>query len=223
MLSASETGFWEWDMETGELSWSEAIFRQHGLDPPRATAGLRCLPRTHPSRRSRALPRGDRGRGGTAPFSLEFRNVWTDGSVHWTHGAARVFRDADGTAVRMLGTGQDITERRRTEEQRDQLLADERAAAEFREAFIDVISHELRTPITTILGISQILTSHRVEDPVARNALLHDVRSETERLHRLVEDLLVLSRVERPVEVEAEPMELRRLLERIVASETANS
>ena len=41
MLSASETGFWEWDMATGELSWSEAIFRQHGLDPVRATTGLR--------------------------------------------------------------------------------------------------------------------------------------------------------------------------------------
>ena len=94
--------------------------------------------------------------------------------------------------------------------------------AEFREAFIDVISHELRTPITTILGISQILTRpDRVDDPVARAALLQDVRSETERLHRLVEDLLVLSRVERGrLDVETEPLELRRLLERIVASET---
>ena len=223
MLSASETGFWEWDMETGELSWSEAIFRQHGLDPTgRPPAFDAYLERIHPDDRERFRDAIAAAVEGTAPFSLEFRNVWTDGSVHWTHGAARVFRDAEGTAVRMLGTGQDITERRRTEEQRDQLLADERAAAEFREAFIDVISHELRTPITTILGISQILTRpNRVEDPVARDALLQDVRSETERLHRLVEDLLVLSRVERGrLEVEAEPMELRRLLERIVASET---
>ena len=51
-------------------------------------------------------------------------------------------------------------------------------------------------------------------------ALLEDVRSEAERLHRLVEDLLVLSRVERGrLEVEAEPIEPRRLLERIVAHE----
>jgi len=51
-------------------------------------------------------------------------------------------------------------------------------------------------------------------------ALLEDVRSEAERLHRLVEDLLVLSRVERGrLEVEAEPIEPRRLLERIVTQE----
>ena len=66
----------------------------------------------------------------------------------------------------MLGTGQDITERRRVEEQRDQLLVEERRAGEFREAFIDVISHELRTPITTILGLTQILARPgRTDDP----------------------------------------------------------
>src|SRR5207249_3537892 len=37
MLAASGTGFWEWDILSGELVWSEAIFRQHGLEPgPRA-------------------------------------------------------------------------------------------------------------------------------------------------------------------------------------------
>ena len=57
-----------------------------------------------------------------------------------------------GRPIRMIGTGQDITERQRLVEERDRLLADERRAGEFREAFVDVISHELRTPITTILG-----------------------------------------------------------------------
>jgi two-component system sensor histidine kinase KdpD len=121
----------------------------------------------------------------------------------------------------MIGTGQDITDRLRLIEDRDRLLADERRAGEFREAFVDVISHELRTPITTILGLTQILARPgRADDNASRMALLEDVRSESERLHRLVEDLLVLSRVERGrLEVEPEPLEPRRLLERIVAHE----
>ena len=224
MLAASQTGIWEWDMVTGELAWSETIFQQHGLDsstePPSFDTYINTL---HPDDRAALQAAIDAAVAGTAPFSLEFRIVWPDGSIHWTHGAGRVIRDADGRATRMLGTGQDITERRRLEDQRDQLIADEREAAEFREAFIDVISHELRTPITTIMGISQILTRPgRVDDPVTRNVLLQDVRSETERLHRLVEDLLVLSRVERGrLIVDTEPLELRRLLERIVAAESA--
>jgi two-component system sensor histidine kinase KdpD len=130
-------------------------------------------------------------------------------------------RDEGGRPVTMLGTGQDITERRRVEEQRDALLIEERRAGEFREAFIDVISHELRTPITTILGLTQILSRPgRVDDSATRVALLEDVRAESERLHRLVEDLLVLSRAERGrLVIDAEPLQPRRLLERIVAHE----
>ena len=222
MLAASGTGFWEWDVETGELTWSEAIFRQHGLEPadhaPEYGAYLETI---HPDDRAAFESAIATAFESSGTFDLDFRIVWRDGSVHWTHGAGRVFRDETGRPLRMLGTGQDITERRRLIEDRDRLLTEERRAGEFREAFVDVISHELRTPITTILGLTQILARPgRSDDDASRAALLEDVRSESERLHRLVEDLLVLSRVERGrLEVEAEPLEPRRLLERLVAHE----
>ena len=159
---------------------------------------------------------------GSGDFDLEFRLTWPDGSEHWTHGAGRVFRDERGRPIRMIGTGQDITDRKQLEADRDRLLADERRAGEFREAFIDVISHELRTPITTILGTTEILARpDRVLDPEVRAAMLADTRAESERLYRLVEDLLVLSRVERGrLVVETEPLEPRRLLDRVVAQMT---
>jgi two-component system sensor histidine kinase KdpD len=71
------------------------------------------------------------------------------------------------------------------------------------------------------MGLAQILARPgRVDDDALRASLLEDVRSESERLHRLVEDLLVLSRIERGrLEVEPEPLEPRRLLERAVAHE----
>ena len=224
MLAASGTGFWEWDVRTGGLTWSDAIFEQHGLTPTANAPSFDTYVETiHPDDRegfrqviAAALDGGD-------AFSHEFRLLWPDGSIHWTYGAGRVFRDDEGRPVRMLGTGQDITQRRRIEAERDRLLAEERQAGEFREAFIDVISHELRTPITTILGLTLILTRPgRTEDAAARTALLEDVRAESERLHRLVEDLLVLSRVERGrLSVDPEPLEPRRLIDRIVTQESA--
>lgn len=223
MLAASGTGFWEWDIETGALSWSEAIFRQHGLEPSaKAPDYAAYIDMIHPD--DRASFEGAVGAAieESGSFELDFRIVRPDGSVRWTHGAGRLLRDDRGRPIRMIGTGQDITDRRRLVEDRDRLLAEERRAGEFREAFVDVISHELRTPITTILGLTQILARPgRTDDDASRMALLEDVRSESERLHRLVEDLLVLSRVERGrLEVEPEPLEPRRLLERIVAHES---
>ena len=222
MLAASGTGFWEWDIESGALSWSEAIYRQHGLEPgTKAPDYATYIDSIHPDDRANFESAIAAALEDSGSFELDYRIVRPDGSVRWTHGAGRVLRDDRGQPTRMIGTGQDITDRLRLIEDRDRLLADERRAGEFREAFVDVISHELRTPITTILGLTQILARPgRADDDASRMALLEDVRSESERLHRLVEDLLVLSRVERGrLEVEPEPLELRRLLERIVAHE----
>lgn len=220
VLSASGTGLWEWDYATGELTWSEAIYRQHGRDPgepaPTFDAYLSMI---HPADRSRLLAALQEVIDGGRPFDLEFRIVWPDGSVHWTRGSGRLFRDRDGRPARMIGTGQDVTARRALEEQRQRLADEERRTAEFREAFIDVISHELRTPITTILGAAQLLDrpAGSLSEQTQR-ALLADIRAESERLHRLVEDMLVLSRVERGrLVVESEPLELRRLLDLVVS------
>ena len=222
VLASSGTGFWEWDIRTGALTWSEAIFSQHGLDPMAGPPSYeRYVDTIHPDDRAAFRGAIDRVLAAGQSFSLEFRIVWADGSEHWTHGVGRVFRDSDGTPIRMVGTGTDITERRRLEAERDQLLEDERQAGAFREAFIDVISHELRTPITTILGLTQILARRGMDgDPIEAVSLIDDISAESERLHRLVEDLLVLTRAERGgLAIEAEPLELRRVLTRVVERE----
>ncbi len=222
VLAASGTGFWEWDIRGGGLTWSEAIYRQHGLEATaEAPTYARYMETIHPDDRAGFQAAIDAVLASGSSFSQEFRLLWPDGSIHWTHGVGRVFRDARGAPVRMVGTGTDITEARRLEEERDGLLADERRAGAFREAFLDVISHELRTPITTIFGLTQILRRPGYRsDPHDEVGLIDDIAAESERLHRLVEDLLVLTKAERGrFAVEAEPLELRRMLARVVEHE----
>ena len=76
------------------------------------------------------------------------------------------------------------------------LHAREREAQQLQEAFISVISHELRTPITTILAGSRLLR-RQLEDGTTADELAADIEAEADRLFRIVEDLLVLSRLER--------------------------
>ncbi|MEO8625228.1 MAG: ATP-binding protein [Candidatus Limnocylindrales bacterium] len=91
-----------------------------------------------------------------------------------------------------------------------------RAARAAREAFMGVLSHELRTPITTIYGGSQLL--ERGLAPGRSEEVIADIRAESERLVRLVEDLLVMTRVERGiVETSDEPVLLQHLLASIVS------
>jgi K+-sensing histidine kinase KdpD len=97
----------------------------------------------------------------------------------------------------------------------------DRRSAELREAFVGVISHELRTPITTIYGLARILRQRGdALDAAARSEAIADIEAESERLYRLVEDLLVLSRAEAGrVPIEAEPINMSRLIRRIVDAE----
>jgi K+-sensing histidine kinase KdpD len=94
-----------------------------------------------------------------------------------------------------------------------------RRAEEIREVFIGMLSHELRTPVTTIVGGIDLL-SRGVPEP-ERQALMDDVVAESERLRRLVDDVLVLSRFERrALRVEAEPILVHDTVAAVVSEES---
>lgn len=90
-----------------------------------------------------------------------------------------------------------------------------------RETFIGVLSHELRTPITTIFGGAKLLARPRSTlDEETRRGIFRDIHDEAERLQRLVEDVVALNRFgDVAGEVGWEPVLLQRLLPRVVASE----
>jgi signal transduction histidine kinase len=83
--------------------------------------------------------------------------------------------------------------------------------------FLSVVSHELRTPLTALQGFSELLLARDVPPDRARRYLGH-VHTESQRLGRIVTDLLDLSRIEsgRGLSLRREPLDLRELLERNV-------
>jgi signal transduction histidine kinase len=73
--------------------------------------------------------------------------------------------------------------------------------------FVATVSHELRTPLTALLGFSEVLATRRIaEDEVARLAGI--MRTEAERLARIIDDLLDLSRIERGIDLRVRPVPL---------------
>ncbi|MGH9250748.1 MAG: ATP-binding protein, partial [Acidimicrobiales bacterium] len=125
--------------------------------------------------------------------------------VGWVHVATFPIvaaAEADGRAVVL----RDVTATRRRE-----LV---------REAFLSIISHELRTPITAIFGgVSVLARPESHIDAETRAEILSDVMGETDRLARLVEDLLVLGRLDEGVQVGLEPSLLQRVVPNAVSRE----
>ena len=81
--------------------------------------------------------------------------------------------------------------------------------------FVADASHELRTPLTTIRGNVELLEKMGEKEPQVRQEALHDIKSEAERMSRLVSDLLALARADAGQDLEKEPILVGPLLQEI--------
>ncbi|MGH2684658.1 MAG: PAS domain S-box protein [Actinomycetota bacterium] len=122
---------------------------------------------------------------------------------------------------------EELRERRRAEKElersadelrqaNDELLA----ADEMKTHFVAVASHELRTPLTGVLGFARTLLSHweRLPDPERKEQIAH-IEEQAARLSRLVDELLVMSRIDAgAVEVRVQPVDLPAAVHQAVAA-----
>lgn len=92
-----------------------------------------------------------------------------------------------------------------------------RVTEQIRTDFVTNVSHELRTPLTAIKGLVETLRDGAVDDREVRDRFLATVEDETDRLIRLVNDLLVLSKADsQALKLKREPLDVRDLIERSV-------
>jgi PAS domain S-box-containing protein len=114
---SARVGSWEWDVETGALTWTEELYRIYGLDPEAGEVTFEQYQTLlHPEDRDPVLDAVARATESAAPFEFDHRIVRPDGTVRTVHGRGRAIVDRSGAVVRMIGSAQDITERKRDEE-----------------------------------------------------------------------------------------------------------
>jgi len=153
----------------------------------------------------------------TNKLNLECRILWPDKSVHWISALGTAFRDSNGKPVMMKGTVQDITDRKRVDEEIQRTNRELRAANKELEAFSYSVSHDLRTPLRSIDGFSQALLEDYADklDATAQDHLQR-VRRAAQRMAALIDDMLNLSRVTR-CELHRETLDLSAMAKLISA------
>ena len=116
-LDAATLGIWDWDLITGKITWAGHHaqlfgYKQEEFDGRYETFRKRVHPQDLPGLEV-AIEKSQRD--GTE-YYREYRVVWPDGTVRWVSGKGICQYDDEGQAVRMTGTVQDITERKKAEE-----------------------------------------------------------------------------------------------------------
>ena len=239
-LDAAQLGAWDYRFETGDVFWDQACRDMFGVTTGSQLQYDEAISRIHSEDQlatREAVSRAIAGVDGGA-YHHEYRVVWPDGSIHWiaSHGQVHFDEEAGRSRpVHFTGVNMDITERKTAEmeirllnsqlEQRvRQRTAQLETANKELEAFAYSVSHDLRAPLRGIDGWSLALAEDYADrfDERARQ-YLDRVRSETQRMGLLIDDMLQLSRVTR-TEMQCVPVDLSAIARRVAAELTeANS
>ncbi len=115
-VEAARIGFWDWDVIRGEHVWSDICKELLGLRPENTANFQMFMNSVHPDDREMMGNGINAAMEGKTNYSLEFRVVWPDGSVHWQAAKGRAFYDETGRTTRMAGISMDIDERKHAEE-----------------------------------------------------------------------------------------------------------
>jgi eukaryotic-like serine/threonine-protein kinase len=140
-VRGSQDGLWDWDLQTGDVYFSPRWKSILGYEDHEIAHRIEeWEQRLHPDERERVVAANVAHAQGTTPYyEYEYRLRHKDGSYRWILARGVALRDASGKAYRMAGSHVDITERKRSEEERERLIVREREARTEAETAVRVL------------------------------------------------------------------------------------
>src|SRR3984893_12329468 len=147
----AHVGYWERDLDTDRLTWSDETYRVFGLTPGEGTITLAEMREPiHPEDRPIWSRAAAEALGGASRHDLEYRVVRPNGELRIVHSQGDLTRDASGRPRSLFGTIQDITERKRAEQ-----------------ALRDVQMELTHANRVTTIGQLTASVAHEVSQPIA--------------------------------------------------------
>jgi len=201
-------GNWTADLRTGELVWSDEIYRIFGHAPGSFEPSVEAFhAAVHPDDRAKVLESEKRAEQ-TGRHDVVHRIVRPDRTLRHVHELAQMDTDAAGNRLRLTGTVQDVTERVEVEQALMALSEEAERANRAKSDFLSSMSHELRTPMNAILGFGQLM-EYDADLPEEHQDNVQEILRAGRHLLELINEVLDLAKVESGhIDLSLEPVEV---------------
>jgi PAS domain S-box-containing protein len=197
----SDIGFWFWDFAKGEIVSTPKCNEFFGLAPTEIITPDYFVDAVHPEDRERVARELQESQQSDKIYDSEYRIICPDGSIQWVTARGKTYFDRNNFPQSMMGVVRRITDRKLESEELKKVYDLERKARDEAEEanrakdyFLAIVSHELRSPLNSILGWAKILLTKRVDEATQKNALETIERSAKSQA-KLIEDLVDMGRV----------------------------
>ncbi|SFB71804.1 PAS domain S-box-containing protein [Flexibacter flexilis DSM 6793] len=195
-LSAANDGIWDYNLKTRELyfspRWKEMLGYTESEFPNTYEA---CFAALLPEDAEFAIQTlTDFLKGNSPDFKIITRFRHKDGSVLHILARAIAIRDESGRTIRAIGANTDITEVKRTEEALIKAKEEALQLAKAKQMFLSTMSHEMRTPMNAVIGITHLLQQENPQPNQIEN--LKTLRFAAENLLVIINDILDFSKIE---------------------------
>ncbi|MEB1808381.1 MAG: PAS domain-containing protein [Bacillaceae bacterium] len=217
MIVGTNAGTWEWNIETGETfyneRWAEIIgYTLEELSPTTLETWQRFV---HPKdlKKSEELLTQHFSKA-IDFYELEIRMKHKDGHWVWVadHGRVSAWGE-DGSPLLISGTVQDITNRKRMEQ--ELIAAKEKAeiASQAKSQFLANMSHEIRTPMNAVIGMTELVQEMATEE---QKKYLDIIQNSSHSLLNIINDILDLSKIEsNTIELDRQGIDLQKVVQEV--------
>ena len=205
-IESAELGTWYFDGKTNELIASPRVKELFGFDADEPMTLDQATAQIHEDYRDMVTAAMDATVQRNRIYDVEYPIIgYRDGIVRWVKAFGQLYYAGDGSSPQFSGVLIDITNRKNEENRKND--------------FIAIVSHELKTPLTTAKGFTQLLRAkaQKAEDSFLSGSLLK-IEQQIEKMTLLIKSFLDVARLEAgKIQLNKQPFEISELLKECVA------
>ncbi len=210
----SGAGAWDWDLTTGQCTWSDSYFQLFGIDPSEGASHEAFFARVHPEDAPGLQALLDEVLAGRDSFHCEYRIVRPDGVLRHMATLGKVYRNGSGRADRVTGLNLDISERVEASDALRAAKLEAERASMAKSRFLAAASHDLRQPVQGLVLFAGAL--HGWEHSKQATKAIEGINRSVEALTLLLDSLLDISKLDAAmVEPKLAAVPLHPLLHRL--------